>query len=137
MEKHFQLTDDVFLTQFESCIMQPQDFTHVGHLRLVWISIKKYGIVKARDVVQSLILNFVTTAGAKDKYHVTLTIAAIEVVHLLMKNSVSLEFNEFLKEFPQLKSDFKGCINRHYSFDILESERAKKHYVEPDVLSFS
>ena len=136
MEKHFGLTDQEFLDQFMSCTLRPADFTHIGHLRLVWINIKMSGTEVAINEIQKQIKRFVEAAGATDKYHTTLTVAAIKTVDHFMAKSNSNTFMEFIIEFPILSSDFKGLLDQHYSSDILSSDLAKYQYVTPDLLSF-
>lgn len=132
-----RLSNLEFMKQFEDCVLDPATFNHVAHLRLVWIHIDMFGIEKAQNNIQRQLQKFVKHAGAKDKYHETLTIAAVEAVNHFMDKSKSNNFEDFVVEFPQLKDDFKGLINSHYSFNIFESERAKKEYLEPDVAPFN
>lgn len=47
METHFALSDDDFEKAFEASILDPKIFSHEGHIRLVWIHIKKYGALRA------------------------------------------------------------------------------------------
>lgn len=136
MEKHFELTDQVFLDQFTDCTLSPADFTHVGHLRLVWINIKKSGTEVAINDIQKQIKRFVVAAGATDKYHTTLTVAAVKTVDHFMAKSNSDTFEDFIIEFPRLATDFKGLLDHHYSSDVLSSDQAKHQYLEPDLLSF-
>lgn len=137
MEKHLELSDQEFLTQFINCTLSPADFTHTGHVRLVWINIKNSGVEKATNNVQEQIQRFVVTAGALDKYHTTLTVAAIKTVNHFMSKSRSDTFEDFIIEFPRLTTDFKDLLSQHYSSDVLTSERAKHAYVYPDLLPFT
>lgn len=136
MEKHFNLTDSEFEKQFENCELDPSEFSHEAHLRLAWIHINKYGIEKAIHNVQAQLLNFVKHAGAEGKYNKTLTIAALKAVYHFMLKSKSENFNDFIAEFPRLKTNFKDLINSHYGIDVFNSEKAKKKFLEPDLLPF-
>lgn len=131
-----ELSDIEFRKQFENCTLNPLTFNHEGHLRLVWIQIDKFGFEEAQTNIQNQLQNFVNHVGAKDKYHKTLTITAIQIVNQYMKNQESETFQEFIEEFPELKNNFRGLIDRHYSFDIFNSIKAKSEYLEPDLLSF-
>ncbi|XDD52124.1 hypothetical protein AB3N59_19365 [Leptospira sp. WS92.C1] len=119
------------------CRLDPAILSHEAHLRLAWIHIKKYGIETAmRDICEQLKM-FVEFHGLAEKYNQTLTIAATKVVYHFVNKSAADNFYEFIREYPQLKYNFKKLINSHYSIDIDHSEIAKKEYLEPDLLPFS
>lgn len=136
MEKHFELSDSDFENKFINCELNPSDFTHEAHLRLAWINIKKYGIKQAEKNIQIGLKNFVEFVGAKDKYNVTLTLAAIKAVYHFMLKSKSDNFKNFITEFPRLKNNFKDLMSCHYGFDIYNSDKAKTEFLEPDLIPF-
>lgn len=137
MEQHYNLTDTEFENQFATCKLAPSIFSHEAHLRLAWIHLTKYGPELAEKNIQEQLKAFVTFVGATDKYHTTLTVAAIRAVAHFMRKSHTSSFKEFIAEFPQLKTDFKQLINSHYSFDIFTNEKAKKQFLEPDLALFN
>jgi len=136
MEHHFELSDADFERQFSNCQLNPSIFSHEAHLRLAWIHIDKYGLEQARENIQQQLQDFVAHVGSADKYHKTLTIAAVEAVNHFMKKSKSDNFKDFIMEFPQLKSNFRELISSHYSFDIFASPEAKSEFLVPDLLPF-
>lgn len=136
MEQHFNLSDTEFNNQFTNCTLNPELFSHEAHLRLGWIHIKKLGIEKAKEIVQNQLKNFVAYVGAQGKYNKTVTIVAMKVINHFMKQSETDNFKDFIVENPQLKTNFKGLIESHYSFDIFTSEQAKTEFLEPDLLIF-
>jgi len=136
MERHTELSDEEFEYQFKTCSLNPTLFNHEAHLRLAWIHIRKYGLNNALENIQMQLQEFVKHAGAIDKYHKTLTIAAIQAVNHFVKTSKSNEFQEFIKEYPQLKYGFKELIESHYSTDLFNSIKAKSEFIEPDLLAF-
>jgi len=133
---HTLLSDAEFSYQFKNCTLDPAIFSHEAHLRLAWIHITNNGLEQALENIQTQLQNFVAHVGAQDKYHKTLTIAAVMAVHHFMKKSTSDTFNKFIIEFPQLNHSFKELIHSHYSFDIFNSVKARKEYLEPDVSPF-
>ena len=137
MQKHLELSDDIFEQQFKNCQLDPTLFSHEAHLRLAWIHIRKYGVDQAVKNIQAQLEHYVSHVGATDKYHKTLTIVAIHAVSHFMRRSNCDSFMDFIKEFPQLKTDFKQLINSHYSFNIFDSEKAKKDYIAPDIHSMN
>lgn len=136
MQKHRSLSDAEFKEQFLSCALNPAVFSHEAHLRLAWLTIEQYGLDKAEQEVEQQLLNFVEFVGAKDKYHKTLTLAAMKIVNHFMQKSGSDNFTDFIQEFPQLNKNFKELIASHYSVDIFKSEKAKRAFLEPDLLPF-
>ena len=136
MEGHFKLSDTEFERQFENCELDPSIFNHEAHLRLAWIHINNYGIDKGMENVQLQLRNFVDYIGAKDKYNITLTVAAVKAVHHFMLKSKSSNFNDFIQEFPRLKYNFKDLMAFHYGIDIYNSIEAKTKFLEPDLLPF-
>lgn len=136
MEKHFELTDLEFEKKFKNRTLNREIFSHEAHLRLAWIHITKYGEEAAIQNICSQLITFVEFVGARDKYNQTLTIAAIKTVCHFIKKSRSDTFQDFISEFPRLKYNFKDLMNFHYKFDIFNSEKAKKEFLEPDVVPF-
>ena len=136
MEEHYQLSDQEFEKQFIDCKLNPSIFSHEAHLRLAWINIYQYGIEQAEVNIQEQLQHFVAHVGAKDKYNATLTVAAIRAVGHFMKKSNDDNFIEFIKEYPQLKGNFKALISSHYSFDVFNSAKAKEEFLEPDLQPF-
>lgn len=137
MENHYKYSDSQFETEFEQGSLDPTLFNHEAHLRLTWIQLEKYGFEKAIENIQTQILNYVTKLGAEDKFHVTLTHAAIHIVNHFKQQSTSDSFLNFITEFPKLKNNFKELINTHYSAEKLHSPGAKTEYLEPDLQPFS
>ncbi len=136
MENHFKFSDSEFEKKFISCELNPSDFNHEAHLRLAWINIYKYGIQQAEKNIQFGLKNFVEFVGAKEKYNVTLTLAATKAVYHFMLKSKSDNFKSFITEFPRLKNNFKDLMSSHYEFDIYNSDKANKEFLEPDLVPF-
>ena len=136
MHQHYQLTDQEFETQFESCTMNPQLFSHEAHLRLGYIHVKKYGVEKAAQNLCIQIKKFDSTFDEGTKFHVTVTVAAAKVMYHFMQRSESDNFADLVKEFPRLTKDFKQLVETHYGFDIFKDPKAKSEYIEPDLQAF-
>jgi len=133
---HLDLADEEFLDQFKSCALSPELFSHEAHLRLAWLLIDKHGKEVAINQVSGQIENYVDHLGARDKYHKTLTVAAVQIVHHFYEQSESTNFDDFILENPRLKTSFKELINSHYSSEVYNLEEARVKYFEPDLLPF-
>lgn len=137
MESHLNLTDRQFEVQFQKGTFPPEMFTHEAHIRLAWIHIGAYGVEQACLNLCEQIMLFDQLHGDGTKFHYTLTVAAVRAVHHFRQKSRSDNFADFIEEFPQLKHNFKGLLEAHYSNFILRLQRAKMEYLEPDLLPFS
>lgn len=136
MENHFALTNDEFEQQFMQCQLDAQDFTHLAHLRLAYLRIQRDGIEVAKRFIPIHLKVYCESVGAADKFNLTLTIAAIKAVHQFMKKSKADGFSNFIAEFPELRNNFKGLLACHYGFDILNSEKARTTFMDPDLIPF-
>ncbi|MGB5819448.1 MAG: hypothetical protein WBG90_08165 [Saonia sp.] len=136
MENHFKLNDTELQLQFTDCSLDPSLFSHEAHLRLAWIHIQKYGLESAIQNLCKQIAAYATSVGATDKFNNTVTVAAIKAVYHFIQKSKSDNFRDFIQEFPRLQHNFKELMNAHYGFDIFTLERAKRTFMEPDLLPF-
>lgn len=137
MKNHLDLNDHQFETQFRDGTFPPELFTHEAHIRLAWIHIGAYGVEQACRNVCEQIKAFDCLHGDGTKFHHTLTVAAVRAVHYFRQKSYSDTFADFIQEFPQLKHNFRDLLEAHYSNYILRLQRAKREYLEPDLLPFA
>jgi hypothetical protein len=133
---HSQLSDSEFVESFENGSLNPRLFNHEAHLRLAWIYIQNHGEQRAIEKSCSGIKHFDFIHGKGDKFHTTITVAAVKVVHHFIKKSESRSFADFIEEFPRLKVAFKELLDQHYGFNIFSSDGAKTDYIAPDLLPF-
>ncbi|MCR9251659.1 MAG: hypothetical protein NXI20_14635 [bacterium] len=136
MKNHTELTDEQFLKAFSSCELLPSLFNHEAHIRLAWILITDNGLDRAKQEVVKLIGNYVKNLNQEDKFNLTLTIAATEIISNKVQHSSTRDFQGFIDEFPGLITEFKTSIYQHYSFDIFNSDVAKTQYLPPDLIPF-
>ncbi|TDH26807.1 hypothetical protein EXU57_08325 [Segetibacter sp. 3557_3] len=133
---HYQLPDDVLIDSIKDCSLDPAVFTHEAHLRLAWLQIQHHGIDQAIVNVCLGLKQFVLALGAEDKYNETLTVSAVRAVYHFMLKSPATDFRQFITENNRLKQNFPELMGKHYSENIFVAERAKKVYLEPDLLPF-
>ncbi|WP_228237377.1 hypothetical protein [Allomuricauda sp. M10] len=130
------MTDFEFVHLFETGHLPPSLFTHEEHIRLAYIYLKNFGEESAIDKCCGGIREFDRLHGDGTKFHKTLTVASVKAVHHFMKKSKSTTFDDFIVEFPKLKTSFKLLLDQHYAFDLLKSVKAKSEYVAPDLIPF-
>jgi N-formylglutamate deformylase len=124
-QDHINLSDSEFLTQFENCRLPASSFSHEAHIRLAWLMLKKHGLDEAIRKVSTQIEAYVTHLGATDKYHKTLTVAAVLIVNHFVELSSTSNFNDFITENPRLLTEFKKLVLSHYSVEIFNSDSAR------------
>ena len=75
--------------------------------------------------------------GDGTKFHKTLTVAAVKVVHHFKQKSLTQSFQSFIQENPGLKNSFKALLDQHYHPKTYLSAAARKFYLPPDRMAFS
>lgn len=130
------MNNSEFIEVFESGTLNPQLFNHEAHIKLAWIYLNMYGEGVAISKTCEGIRNFDKLHGDGTKYHTTLTVASVKAVHHFMRKSKSTTFEDFIVEFPRLKTSFKELLDQHYGEDMVHNKKAKAEFVEPDLLPF-
>ena len=130
-------SDDEMIRLFREGLFPIGDFTHKAHLRLAWIYLRRFGLETAQREVCRQIREFTRIQGAQDKYHQTLTVAAIRIVQAHMAKQRGEGFEALLAEYPVLLGAFRELLGRHYSEGLLWSPQARLVYQEPDLEPFS
>ena len=137
IKDHAQLSDDEFEHQFERYTLKSRLFSHEAHLRLAYIHIKKYGVAQAELNMCEQIEGYALSLGATDKFNKTVTIASVKTMAHFMQKSPNDTFPELMHRFPKLNGDFRDLLGQHYGFNVFADKRAKKEFIEPDLLPFN
>jgi hypothetical protein len=74
--------------------------------------------------------------GAEEKYHHTITIAAIKMVRHFLDKSTYTGFREFLESNRQLRHRFRELLASYFSIDIFTSTQAREKFIVPDLIPF-
>ncbi|GAB4245758.1 MAG: hypothetical protein Tsb0034_24410 [Ekhidna sp.] len=136
IKDHYQYTDDAFEHEFETYRLKPGLFSHEAHLRLAYIHIQKYGLEQAELNMCQQIQGYAESLGVYDKFNKTVTVASVKAMHHFMQKSKTSNFKNLIQEFPRLLTNFKDILGQHYGFNVFADQRAKKEFVEPDLLPF-
>ena len=136
LKDHHQYSDEEFEKLFETFKLKPGLFSHEAHLRLAYIHIQKYGRRQAELNMCEQIKGYAESLGGGDKFNKTVTIAAVKAVDHFMRKASSDNFKDLIKEFPRLLTNFRDLLGQHYGFNVFADKRAKREYVEPDLLPF-
>lgn len=131
-----ELDDDGFLDAFRSGSLPLSSFTHEAHLRLGWLHLTREPLEAAVENVAQEIQHFVRVYGKEDKYHHTLTVAALHILASRIRSSEIRSFRSFMDRNPDLLTDLKALVGQHYSAERLSSPEAASRWVKPDLRPF-
>lgn len=127
------ISDDKFIEQFENQTLPPNLFDHYGHLRLAWLYLRKYPLPKAIDKVTTGIKAYANSLGATNKFQHTLTEAIVRIMAIRMGKGNADTLETYLAANRDLVDDIWAVVGSHYSHDLLNSERARAEFVNPDL----
>ena len=125
-----------YLRRFERRELGPEHFDHPGHLLMAWVHLHHYDPDEATRRVCDGVRELASGFGAPEKYSHTLTIAFMRIINKRMQGQSSDRFEEFLAANPDLVLDAQSLLFRHYSRDRLNSEQARREWLEPDLEPF-
>lgn len=125
-----------FLKQLEDCSLPPSQFNHIGHIFAGWSYLNEYPLDIAIEKTANSIQQLALSLGAKEKFHKTLTDAAVYIISARRQGNSDQDFKEFLSANEDLVKDFPKVIQTHYSKDLLGSIEAKTNYMKPDIMDF-
>ena len=136
MEKHWRYSDEEYEKKFEQIKFPPLYFSHEAHLRLAYIHLQKYGLNLSIQHMCNQIYDFAIKYGATMKFNSTVTYASLQIMYSYLSKGKSDNFQDLMKEFPNLLKDFKAEIQKHYSWDVFRAPEAKAKIHEPDLEPF-
>lgn len=125
------MTDDEFVTAFETCTLPREAFHHREHVRLAWAYLRRLTYADAARSMEGSIRRFAGHHGASGKYHHTLTLVWMRLVAASLAEDGGGDFAAFLARYPDLLD--QSAPMRFYSAALLASDAARAGWVEPDV----
>jgi len=131
------MNDTDFIKAFETGEFPPNQFNHKAHIKLAWIYLDLFDEETTISKTCEAIKNFDRLHGDGTKFHTTLTVAAVKVVHHFRQKSSTTTFDGFVTEYPRLITSFKELLFQHYGESVLTDLKAKTSYLEPDLLPFT
>lgn len=129
----FTLTDQIFITQFEQCTLNPIHFNHTGHVRLAWLYLQEYDEKTAIDKVCRGIKTYAQSLGANDKFHLTITHSIVKIIALRSKQTHAEDWQEFNAQNNDLLEDCVSILLQYFSKERLFSDLARTQTIEPDI----
>lgn len=112
------MDDQAFLSSLEACTLPPEHFNHAGHLRLACLYLAQHPLDQAIARTCSTIRAYAAHLGAVDKFHATVTVALVRLLHA---------------HGPAAMADARAVLARHYSPALLDTPAARTAFVPPDL----
>ena len=124
---------DVELTRaLERGEIPNEDFHHLSHLHVAWVYLSESAAAdEAAAKMRCTLQKFAASAGKAEKYHETITVFWIELLHRLRAMAAGKSLEEIVQANPQLLE--KNFPLEYYSRDALFSDRARAFWIEPDL----
>jgi len=132
MTQHFKSDDEIrsLVESFEACTIHPAEFRHYQHLTValwyVWSLSYEEAVAKMTTGIRRL-----AQAYGKMGYHETITLFWLRIVSefsIEPTDSLTATANRMIQKYNN-----KDYILEYYSSELLDSEKAKSEWVEPDL----
>lgn len=112
------MDDQAFVSSLENCTLPPEHFNHAGHLRLACLYLARHPLDEAIARTCATIRTYASHLGAADKYHATVTIALVRLLHA--RGAAAL-------------ADAPALLALHYSPGALATPAARAAFAAPDL----
>ncbi|MEM6996075.1 MAG: hypothetical protein AAF721_36550 [Myxococcota bacterium] len=126
------MTDDALLDAFDRATLTPETFGHRQHVRLSWLQVTRLPLLEAIRRHCVGLRRLADAFGASGKFHVTITVAWLLVIHDRASRGDATTFAEFAARNPDLLSSDGAPLAAHFSVDCLRSAEARAHFAIPD-----
>jgi len=134
------MTDNEFITAFESCTLGNEEFHHADHVRIAFLYLCQFPPIEALRRFSQSLRNFAAAKGKPNLYHETITWAFLflireRMVRYSQQHGTQLAWDEFTRHNPDLLSWKDNLLKRYYLDETLSSELAKRAFIFPDRLA--
>lgn len=124
--------DADFLARFEAGTIPNAAFRHRDHLRMAWLYIRRDGREAGIGQIHASLRHFAAVHGLSHAYHETLTAFwARLMAHLVEAFPADERFEDALARYAGFED--RRLAYRHWSSEALDSPRARREWVEPDL----
>lgn len=118
------MTDEEFVAALEAAALPAGSFDHAAHVRAAHFYLRRHGFIAGMAAFRAALRRFAERHGAAGKYHETITVAFLAVIHERMHDGGEDEdWPAFAARNPDLfERDF---LDRYYRRETLASPRAR------------
>ena len=124
------------LSNFESQSISEGNWTHRAHLTIAYLYLSRLSYDQAFKLISSGVKRLNLAHGKPNAYHETMTAAFAKLIKSrLVTSPIWLSASEFLKANFDLisTSNSQKALLTYYSSERLNSEEARKGFIEPDL----
>src|SRR5262249_11373059 len=109
--------------RFENCEYGLHEFDHRKHLKVAWTYLRLFDYDTALDRMREGLLRFTRHHNATG-YNETITVFWMRVLRMHERDDAGIVIENVRKDL----------IFRHFSPAVVNSDQARRHWVEPDLL---
>ncbi len=125
------------LHDFDAATRVPLPFNHRAHIYVTWLYLRRWlqGELSLQDVclrMQRGLRRLAEIHGIPQKYHSTITQAAVQLVADAMRDDPDSDFLAWCARHAELVDEFKAVLARYYSDERLYAVAAREAFVAPD-----
>jgi hypothetical protein len=126
------LTDEELIAGFEAASLAA--FPHADHVRLTILYLARHGRDETQKRLFEGLQRFATAKGVPEKFHVTMTIAWLDLVDdARRRHPGAADASALVTACPELLN--RDALLRFYSPERLSSDEARQRWVPPDRLA--
>ncbi len=123
------LTDDELIAGFEAASLP--SFPHADHIRLTILYLTRHGREETQRKLFEGLRRFAVAKGVPEKFHVTMTIAWLELVDdARTRHPEAPDPSALVTVCPELLN--RDALLRFYTSERLLSDEARQRWVPPD-----
>lgn len=124
------MSDEELLRAFESGALR--ELSHQTHVRMALLYLGRYDREEAFQLVTKGLKRFVADKGVPEKFHVTMTLAWLELLESARRLSPTADDPEaIVRAFPELLE--RDALSHFYSRDEIWSDAARNGWHTPDL----
>lgn len=117
---------------FEGATLREREFHHLQHVQVAWAILQDAPLPEALARITSGLRRLTTALGAADKYHETITIFLVLLIHERIADAPDESWLSFADRNRDLLESSRDVMRRYYRDETLNSVRSKATFVLPD-----
>lgn len=119
------------LASFEDGTIDNCNFSHTGHLFVIWSLVNRRGTLAAISTFESCLKRITEAEGAPEKYNATITHALGIIVGERVASAPGGEWSDFVDANPDLFEWPNPVLTNLYPNDELYSDEARASFLLP------
>ena len=117
---------------FEAGEIDVDAFDHEAHVYVAWLYLEQFPPEQAADRFCAALRRLTERLGLSGKYHETISRFFLQLIADRRDAAPGDAWPAFRRKNEDLCSGAAALLDRHYSRELLSSDRARVEYVTPD-----